>query len=143
MIQIDINNKQDKIEIDQNYKKLFKKIAKIAADMENYESGTVSVALIRNDEIRELNKKFRNKNESTDVLSFPMDEKIWGDIIISVDKVIEQAEEYGHSIKRELTYLYTHGILHLLGYDHKEDSDKKIMRQKEEEILSEFGLQRD
>mgnify|MGYP006280948767 CR=1 FL=1 len=143
MIQIDINNKQDKIEIDQNYKKLFKKIAKIAADMENYESGTVSVALIRNDEIRELNKKFRNKNESTDVLSFPMDEKIWGDIIISVDKVIEQAEEYGHSIKRELIYLYTHGILHLLGYDHKEDSDKKIMRQKEEEILSEFGLQRD
>ena len=79
----------------------------------------------------------------TDVLSFSMDEEIWGDIVISTEKVIEQAEEYGHSIKRELSYLIVHGILHLLGYDHETPGEQAEMRQKEERVLSELNISRD
>ncbi|MGM0437234.1 MAG: rRNA maturation RNase YbeY [Bacillota bacterium] len=142
MINLEINNKQGRIKINDELENLLNKIAEKAAKYENRENGNVSLALVNNEKIRELNKKFRNKDEATDVLSFPMDEEIWGDIIISTDKIIEQAKEYGHSKQRELAYLYTHGILHLLGYDHKTSSKKKIMREKEEKILEEVGLER-
>ncbi|MGM0409488.1 MAG: rRNA maturation RNase YbeY [Bacillota bacterium] len=142
MINVEINNSQNKIEINNNLENIFKKIVEKAAEMENRDSAIVSLALVDNDKIKELNKKYRKKNESTDVLSFPMDEDIWGDIIISTDKVLEQAEEYGHSIDRELSYLFTHGVLHLLGYNHKSTSTKEVMRSKEEKILKKVGLER-
>lgn len=142
MINLEINNQQGIIEINEELINLLEKIAKKAAKYENRENGNISLALVDNKKIKELNKKFRDKDEATDVLSFPMDKEIWGDIIISTNKIIEQARDYGHSRQRELAYLYTHGILHLLGYDHKTSSEKKIMRDKEEKILKEVGLER-
>ena len=111
------------------------------------------------EEIRKINKKYRKIDRATDVLSFPMFEKdeldekiknkdflyedVLGDIIISIDKVREQAEDYGHSFERELSYMLVHGFYHLMGYDHIEEEDKKIMRPKEEKILNELKITRD
>lgn len=111
------------------------------------------------EEIRKINKKYRKIDRATDVLSFPMFEKeeldekiknkdflyedVLGDIIISIDKVREQAGEYGHSFERELSYMLVHGFYHLMGYDHIEKEDKKIMRPKEEKILNELKITRD
>jgi len=142
VINLEINNQQGKIKINKELENLLKKIAQKAAKYEKKDEGNISLALVNNEKIKELNKRFRNKDEATDVLSFPMDDKIWGDIIISTEKIIEQAKEYGHSKQRELAYLYTHGILHLLGYDHKTSSEKERMREKEEKILEEVGLER-
>ena len=142
MINVEINNSQERIQINNKLKKTLQKIVEEACEMENRDSAIVSLALVDDEKIKNLNNKFRNKNESTDVLSFPMDEEIWGDIIISTDKVFVQAEEYGHSVDRELYYLFTHGVLHLLGYNHKSASTKEIMRSKEEKILKKVGLER-
>ena len=119
----------------------------------------ISVTITNNEEICEINKEQRGIKKPTDVLSFPM--LFWqqpeileiplsdfdydmetglvylGDLVISIEKIREQAEEYGHSFERELYYLTIHGVLHLFGYDHITGADKKIMRQKEEEIYSE------
>ena len=112
---------------------------------------TITFTLTTPEEIRKINKQYRNIDKSTDVLSFPMFEKneleekiknndflyedILGDIIISIQKVEEQAKEYGHSFERELSYMVVHGFYHLMGYDHIEEDDKKIMRPKEDKIL--------
>ena len=117
----------------------------------------VSVTLTNNEIIRSINKEHRNIDKETDVLSFPMVEReeiaslkqeddtedILGDIIISVPKVREQAEEYGHSFERELAYLVTHGMLHLLGYDHMIEEEKQVMRKREEEILAKLHITRE
>ena len=111
------------------------------------------------EEIRKINKKYRKIDRATDVLSFPMFEKaeldekiknkdflyedVLGDVIISIDKVKEQAEEYGHSFERELSYMLVHGFYQLMGYDHIEEEDKKIMRPKEEKILNELKITRE
>lgn len=111
---------------------------------------SVNIVLTNPENIQKLNKKFRGLDEPTDVLSFPMFEKkeleiisndnydILGDIVISIEKVKEQAIEYEHSFERELSYMVVHGFCHLLGYDHIDERDKVIMRKKEEEILSEI-----
>ncbi|MDZ7672098.1 MAG: rRNA maturation RNase YbeY [Halanaerobiales bacterium] len=142
MIKMEINNQQEKIDIDKNLYKDFKNIITKATEMEGYDGGEISVALVDNAKIRELNKKFRKKDEVTDVLSFPMDEEILGDIIISAERALSQSKDYGHSFKREICYLVTHGILHLLGYDHKNEGEKKEMRKKEERILKELEIKR-
>ena len=110
------------------------------------------------EEIRKINKKYRKIDKATDVLSFPMFEKdeldekiksgdfpyedVLGDVIISIEKVREQAEEYGHSFERELSYMLVHGFYHLMGYDHIEEEDKKMMRPKEEKILNDLKIVR-
>ena len=119
----------------------------------------ITITLTTPENIRKINKKYRNIDKETDVLSFPMfqkdelDEKIknkdflyedvLGDIVISIDKVERQAKEYGHSFERELSYMVVHGFYHLMGYDHIEEKDKKIMREKEEIILSKLQIKRD
>lgn len=119
----------------------------------------ITITLTTPEEIRKINKKYRKIDKETDVLSFPMFEKeeleekiknkdflyedVLGDIIISIDKVKEQAEEYGHSFERELSYMVVHGFYHLMGYDHIEEQDKKIMRPKEEKILNSLKITRD
>ena len=143
MIKIAINNMQDVLDFNEDLEKLLQDIADITAVMEGYKEGEISFALVDNEQIRELNKVYRGIDEPTDVLSFPMDEEIWGDIIISIDKVISQAEEYGHSLERELGFLVVHGILHLLGYDHQTPEEEAIMRQKEEKVLGELNLTRE
>ena len=106
--------------------------------------------------IRNINKEYRNTDKETDVLSFPMFEQeeikeiinskqhlvedVLGDIVISVKKVQEQAIEYGHSFKRELSYMLVHGFYHLMGYDHIKEEDKKEMRPKEEKILQDLNI---
>lgn len=117
----------------------------------------VYVTLTNNETIRKVNAEQRNIDRATDVLSFPIfdrseipdlkkedkTEDILGDIIVSIEKVKEQAEEYGHSFERELAYLVTHGMLHLLGYDHIIDEEKAVMRKREEEILGILNITRE
>ena len=118
----------------------------------------VSVTLTTPDEIQKINLKYRNIDRATDVLSFPMFEKeeienivrnnydfedCLGDIVISIPKVYEQAEEYGHSFERELSYMCVHGFYHLMGYDHMTDADKKEMRAKEDEVLNILHITRE
>lgn len=106
------------------------------------------------EEIRKINKKYRKIDKATDVLSFPMFEKdeipniegnipdVLGDIVISIDRVKEQAKEYGHSFERELSYMVVHGFYHLMGYDHMKEDEKNIMRQKEENVLEKLKILR-
>lgn len=145
----------EKIDEEELIKKVVKTVLneeKVIRDLEVY------ITLTNNEIIQKINAMYRNINKPTDVLSFPMFEKeevedfkvskeqteetILGDIIISVEKVKEQAEEYGHSFKRELAYLVTHGMLHLLGYDHMIEEEKNIMRKREEEILEILDIKR-
>lgn len=113
----------------------------------------ISVTFVDLDEIHELNKQYRGVDKPTDVLSFPqlddLEEEIpevceicLGDVVICEQKAREQAEQFGHSFERELVYLFTHSVLHLLGYDHMEDDEKKAMREREEEIMKQIGLMR-
>ncbi len=120
-----------------------------------YESDSpvyLSILLTGNDEIQVINREYRDKDQPTDVISFAYHETgdfdigpydTLGDIVISLERVFEQAKEYNHSPKREFFYVLTHGILHLLGYDHIEEEDKVVMRAKEEEILKSFGYTRE
>ena len=110
----------------------------------------LSLTITTNDGIQVINNTYRGKNMPTDVISFAYNEtenfgpvNVLGDIIISIDRVKEQAEDYGHSVEREFYYVLCHGMLHLLGYDHIEENDKKIMRKREEEILNVFKYTRD
>lgn len=128
-----------------------------AAKMEEIEEGSeVSLTFVDNKKIREINKEYRNKDSETDVISFAMEEmgegemmivgaempRVLGDIIISVTRAKEQAEEYGHSFMRELGFLAVHGFLHLLGYDHMTTEEEKEMFSRQKEILDAFGLKR-
>ncbi|HCW05539.1 MAG: rRNA maturation RNase YbeY [Clostridiales bacterium] len=128
----------------------------------------VSVLLVDNEEIKDINRKYREIDKVTDVLSFPLldypqgkvfkevyennnfhesmldqGEIVLGDIVLSLEKAKEQSIEYGHTFKREISYLIIHSILHLLGYDHMNDQDKERMREREEYILSSFNISRD
>ena len=113
----------------------------------------ITVTLTNRENIRNINKKYRQIDNPTDVLSFPMYEReeisevkqqkyevILGDIVISIPKVEEQAEEYGHSFKRELSYMVVHGFYHLMGFDHMKEEEKAEMREKEENILGKLNI---
>lgn len=112
----------------------------------------VSISFVSNEEIQQLNAQYRGNDRVTDVLSFPQYEDIeainesevicLGDIVISLEKANEQSIEYGHTFLRELVYLTVHSVLHLLGYDHMTDEEKKVMRDKEEMIMKEIHLER-
>lgn len=112
----------------------------------------ISLTMVSPEEIRELNRDYRNVDSVTDVLSFPQfegkedlpeeGEICLGDVVICEDKVREQAAEYGHSYEREFTYLFVHSLLHLLGYDHMNDEEKAVMRNKEEEVMNRLDLRR-
>lgn len=116
----------------------------------------MSVTLTNPENIRKINKEHRNIDKETDVLSFPFFEKeeletldftqnpdVLGDIVISLEQVRRQAIEYNHSFERELAYMLVHGFYHIIGYDHMEESDKKIMRQKEENVLEKLKITRE
>ena len=113
---------------------------------------SVSVSFVDMEEIHALNKQYRGVDSATDVLSFPQfdsfqyltdwDEVSLGDVVICKEKAAEQAEEFGHSYDRELIYLFTHSILHLLGFDHEDEEDKAAMRAAEEKVMDEIGLPR-
>lgn len=108
----------------------------------------VSVSFVDDGEIQALNRDYRGRDQVTDVLSFPFYEAyqgqggILGDIVINASQCLRQAKEYGHSFEREVTYLAVHSLLHLLGHDHEEEEDKRVMRAKEEEVLSAYKKRR-
>lgn len=148
-MEIYYDDRQDDIKITEEIKNLIEKsiaaVLKIEKLDENVE---VSVSFVGDDEIRDLNREYRGVDKSTDVLSFPMDDefiidnRILGDVIINTRRVMEQAEELGHSNERELSYLTVHSIFHLLGYDHMEDEDKKEMREREKLAMKELSIYR-
>ncbi|KAA6451411.1 rRNA maturation RNase YbeY [Bacillus swezeyi] len=133
------------------------KLLQFAAKEENVaDQAEVSVTIVTNEEIQQINKEYRGKDYPTDVISFALEEDgegevqiigadmptVLGDIIISADKAKEQAEEYGHSLMRELGFLTVHGFLHLLGYDHLTEEEEKEMFTKQKELLNRYGLSR-
>ena len=114
----------------------------------------VSVSFVSNEEIKNINRDYRDKDSVTDVISFALEEdevsiipddapRTLGDIVISSDRAKEQAADYGHSYRRELLFLSLHGFLHLLGYDHMESDEEAVMNGKQEEILNAYGVTRD
>ena len=145
-------------EVQESHMELVEKLLQHAAQVENIEQGSeVSISFVTNEAIHEINREYRDKDQPTDVISFALEElgegevqivgegipRILGDIIISIDRTKEQAEQYGHSFERELGFLAVHGFLHLLGYDHMNEADEKVMFGKQDVILSTFGLGRD
>lgn len=118
---------------------------------EKLNDGEFNVIIVTKDKIQELNKTYRNIDKVTDVISFALEDdktyklegyRVLGDIYICLEKAKEQANEYGHSFKRELSFLAVHGLLHLLGYDHLNEEDEKIMFSKQEEVLLRYGITR-
>lgn len=141
-MEVYIDDRQTKVKLDKNIIDLLTLVAKESLKLENIkENYEISISFVDNEEIRELNNIYRGIDTDTDVLSFPMDadnfvpSPLLGDIIISVEKALEQAVEYGHDLRRELAYLTAHSMLHLLGYDHMEKNDKMMMRDKEKLIM--------
>lgn len=143
------DDRQSDIEITNDIIEIVKKSISEVLKEENLDDNVqVSISFVGDEEIQELNRDFRGVDSSTDVLSFPMDdefkieETILGDVIINTKRVVEQAEEFGHSNTRELSYLTVHSILHLLGYDHMEEEDKTVMRAKEKSIMKSLEIYR-
>ena len=117
----------------------------------NLDNCMFNIIFINDAEIHKINKEYRGVDRPTDVISFALEDnkdieykdfRLLGDIYISVDRAIEQASEYNHSLKRELCFLSTHGILHLLGYDHQTKEDEEEMFTKQKELLEKYGIQR-
>lgn len=148
-MEILIDNRTEGWEISEEESKLIDKVCEITfdhlGDRTNYE---VSISFVTNEEIRDLNRTYRNKDSVTDVLSFPMEEEfeldfentILGDVVISIDRLREQAKEFNHSFQRELSYLLVHSLLHLFGFDHMEEEEKLEMRKEEKEIMDKLKI---
>ena len=130
-----------------------KKVLESALQKEKLENTSFNVIIVDNNYIHELNKTYRNIDRETDVITFalededtiinPSEERVLGDIYISIDKAREQAKEYNHSLLRELSFLAVHGFYHLLGYDHQTKEEESIMFQKQEEVLESYGIRRE
>lgn len=157
IVKVYITNRQRAVKVPSGTALLIRRCCHATLDMEQFgKPAEVSVSFVDNDEIRQLNREHRGKDKSTDVLSFPLGENgvydmnietgayMLGDIVISIETAMEQAERFGHSLNREIGYLTVHSLLHLLGYDHENDSLEALrMREKEETVMSRMGLERD
>ncbi|MBU5674575.1 rRNA maturation RNase YbeY [Paenibacillus brevis] len=158
------NNDQDKMAVEDSLIELLDKLLQAAAEMEGIADGEVDLTFVDDEAIHELNKEYRGIDRPTDVLSFAMNESldeemdivyeleegeeldeltdVLGDIIISVERAKSQSEDYGHSLERELGFLFVHGFLHLLGYDHQDTASEQVMMGKQEAVLAQVGLVR-
>ena len=152
-IRVIITNAQKKVRIPTGLRMLIRRSCIAVLRNEEFDGpAEISVTFVDNEEIRKLNAQYRNKDAATDVLSFPMGvdgvydtnldtgAKILGDVVLSVEKAQEQANLYGHSLDREVGYLTVHSVLHLLGYDHIEPLDRVHMREREENVMRQLGL---
>ena len=129
------------------------KVLYSAIEKEKLEKVSFNLIIVDNDYIHDLNKNYRNIDRETDVITFalededtivmPNEERVLGDIYISIDRAKEQANEFGHSLLRELSFLAVHGFYHLLGYDHMTEEDEKVMFKKQEEVLEAYGIRRE
>lgn len=166
-LRLEWSNEQDHYEIGETLVGLLHKLLETAGETEGVTEGEVALTFVDDEEIHRLNKEFRNIGRPTDVLSFAMREsageepeityeieegeeaefgpeldEMLGDIIISVPRAIAQSEDYGHSVDREIGFLFVHGFLHLLGYDHQTPEDEAVMMGKQEAVLQQIGLTR-
>jgi len=153
-MQIEILN-ETHLKLAENLEALIIKATDKVFEYEEFDvEGEISVLFVDDARIKALNKEFRNKDEVTDVLSFPQYESLkddgvsepfiyLGDVVISLEQATRQAEEFGHTLEREIVYLTVHSVLHLFGYDHMNEDDKKEMRDKEKTILKSLKLFRD
>jgi len=163
-MKVAIRNNQKKFKVTKEIRDLVRSAVKAALDYMDFEFGSkaeISLMFVDNEEIRELNREHRNIDRATDVLSFPLieydeegyvieeymdfnpnGEMVLGDIVISLERAAEQAEEYGHSFEREVGFLTVHSMLHLLGYDHETPDDEAEMFGYQKEILKEMNLER-
>lgn len=153
-VKVTIFNKQKKIKLPVGTKLLIRKTCTATLELEGFEKpAEVDVTIVDDESIREINLEQRNLDKSTDVLSFPLGEDgVWdqnpstraymlGDIVISAETALRQADLYGHSTQREIAFLTVHSMLHLLGYDHVNGGiEQAVMREKEEEVLKALGL---
>lgn len=155
-----IDDRQSFLEVDDSIQELIEMAARAVLEFEEIdENFEISVSFVDDTEMRELNNKYRGIDSTTDVLSFPImdfdesepvegvddfidEELVLGDIVISTRRAAEQAEDYGHSLDRELTFLMIHGMLHLLGEDHDTSEKECVMFGKQEEILEKLGIKR-
>lgn len=151
-----ITDKQKEIKIPSGIRMLIRRACNAVLKLENFEEpAEINVTFVNDEEIRELNNKYRNIDAATDVLSFPMGKdgqydinpetghKMLGEVVISIPHAVSQANEYGHSFQREIAYLMVHSVLHLLGYDHSKGGLESVrMREKEETVLTQLGLPR-
>lgn len=152
-VRVIISNKQKDVVIPTGLRLLIRRCCNAVLQMEHFKGSVeVSVTFVNNERIKELNKQYRDKDIETDVLSFPLGSngkydinpetgaQMLGDVVISMEKAVEQAELYGHSLQREVGYLTAHSVLHLLGYDHETNLERVHMREKEELIMEQLGL---
>ncbi|ACD51840.1 rRNA maturation RNase YbeY [Clostridium botulinum] len=163
-----VDNRQEKMEVSDEFTNHLEKVIEFALKEEDVNiPSEISLLFVDNEEIREINNETRNIDRATDVLSFPMldypekkvfkevytendfseadfdgDDLVLGDIVLSLERALEQSKEYNHSYEREASYLVVHSVLHLLGYDHMEEDDKVKMRKREEEILTALDIRR-
>ena len=156
-IEIFYSNEQDKLDPPADIEQLIEKCTRAAlAEEEINEDAQVSVTLVDNEAIREINREHRDIDRATDVLSFPLGDedsfdtdpetgaKLLGDIVISLERAAEQAKEFGHSFYREVAFLITHSLFHLLGYDHVDsEEDEKLMFGKQDKVLEALGITRE
>ena len=154
MLKVNFQNRQRKTKLPNNVQSLVVSAIDASLKTEKFtDDCEINVTFVSDKKIKEINREFRNINNSTDVLSFPLGEdgvydtnpetnnKMLGDIVISVEHAIAQGELYGHGLRREIAYLTVHSMLHLLGYDHVDEGiEKAKMREKEEIILTKLGL---
>ena len=155
-IKVIISDDQKAVKVPTGIRLLIRRCCNAVLINENFEGSVeISVRFVDDEEIHRLNLSYRNKDASTDVLSFPMGEngeydvnldtgaKILGDIVISLEHAVRQADMYGHSLQREIGFLTVHSMLHLLGYNHEAGGIEQVrMREREEAILTQLGLKR-
>ena len=155
MLLINFSNRQRKVKLPSDFKDLLTSAVRASLEVDGIkEPAEVNITFVSDEGIRRINRDFRNINKSTDVLSFPLGENgiydinpengrlLLGDVIISVEHAVKQAETFGHSFEREMAYLTVHSLFHLMGYDHIDEAEeKRIMREREEKALSVIGLQ--
>lgn len=165
-LQLDFSNEQHKIEIPDEWIARLEQLLRLAGESEGLTEGEVTLTLTDDEEIQTLNREYRDIDRPTDVLSFAMQEDgtdeldiffdveseedpdpdpmsgMLGDIIISMERAAAQSEEYGHSLERELGFLFVHGFLHLIGYDHQDEASEAVMIAKQEAVLQQAGLTR-
>ncbi|CEN82671.1 metal-dependent hydrolase [[Clostridium] sordellii] len=152
-MEIILDDRQDKIKVSED---LLEKIHDIIVESLHYEgyddNYEVSLSFVDNEEIHELNRQYRGVDRATDVLSFPLltddfdveiEEESLGDIVISLERALEQSEEYNHSFEREVCFLVCHSMFHLLGYDHDTEENNKDMRKREEDVLNKLNITRE
>ena len=157
-LKVYVKNDQNVVKIPVGIRLLIRRCCQAVLITENFnKDAEVSVSFVSNNEIKKLNKAYRDKDSETDVLSFPLTSEdgteefntetgavLLGDIVISLEMAVKQAAVYGHSLEREVGFLTVHSMLHLLGYDHETTPlDERIMREKEEAVLDKLGISRD